>query len=38
MTAAVIVFFWILSMTFAFWVGLKTGQGLHQKYYDDWEV
>ena len=38
MTAAVITFFWILSMSFCFWAGLKLGQNLDHKDFDDFEV
>ena len=38
MTVAVISFFWILSMSFCFWVGLKLGQNLSRKDYDDFEL
>ena len=38
MTAAVITFFWILSLSFMFWVGLKLGQNLSHKDYDDFEL
>lgn len=38
MTTAVIAFFWLLSAAFMFWVGLKLGQNLSQKNYDDFEV
>ena len=38
MTAAVVAFFWVLSAAFMFWLGLKLGQTLSQKDYDDFEV
>lgn len=38
MTAAVITFFWILSMSFCFWAGLKLGQQISQRDFDDFEV
>ena len=38
MTAAVIAFFWVLSLSFMFWVGLKLGLNLSQKNYDDFEL
>jgi hypothetical protein len=38
MTAAVIAFFWVLSAAFMFWLGLKLGQNLSQKNYDDFEL
>jgi len=38
MTAAVISFFWVLSLSFMFWLGLKLGQNLSQKDYDDFEL
>ena len=38
MTAAVVAFFWILSMSFCFWAGLKLGQQISQRDFDDFEV
>jgi lipopolysaccharide export LptBFGC system permease protein LptF len=38
MTAAIISFFWVLSLGFMFWIGLKLGQSLSQKNYDDFEL
>lgn len=38
MTAAVVAFFWILSMSFCFWAGLKLGQRINQRDFDDFEV
>lgn len=38
MTAAILAFFWVLSLAFMFWVGLKLGQNLSHKDYDDFEL
>ena len=38
MTAAVVAFFWVLSLSFMFWVGLKLGLNLSQKNYNDFEL
>ena len=38
MTATVIAFFWVLSAAFMFWLGLKLGQNLSRKDYDDFEL
>ena len=38
MTAAVVAFFWVLSAAFMFGLGLKLGQNLSQKDYDDFEL
>ena len=38
MTAAVIAFFWVLSAVFMFWLGLKLGQNLSQRDFDDFDL